>query len=60
MLNMDMKVTGKKLVITVDLSEDHGTSGSGKSTIIASSQGNQQVPGADGVKIGLNVYKPIK
>ena len=64
MLNMNMKVTGtgktKKLVIEVDLSQTHGTSGSGKSTIIASSQGNQQVPDTDGVKIGLNVYKPVK
>lgn len=60
MLNMDMKVTGtgkqKKLTITVNLGETHGTSASGKSTIIASSQGNQVVPDTDGVKIGLNVY----
>jgi len=31
MLNMDMKVNGNKLVITVDLKKEHGTSASGKS-----------------------------
>lgn len=56
MLNMDMKVNGNKLVITVDLSKEHGLSGSGKNTIIASTQGNQTVPGTD-AKIGLNIYK---
>jgi hypothetical protein len=59
MINCDMKVTGKKLVITVDLGKTHGTSKSGNSTIIASTQGNQSVPGTDDVKIGLNIYKPV-
>jgi len=30
---------------------------SGKTIIIASSEGNQSVPGKEAVKIGLNVYK---
>lgn len=59
MINCDMKVTGKKLVITVDLGKDSGLSASGKSRIIASTQGNQSVPGADDIKIGLNIYKPV-
>lgn len=58
MFNMDMKVTGNKLTITVDLSKSSGTSASGKNTIIASSKGNQQIPGTD-AKIGLNIYKPV-
>lgn len=58
MENIVMKVTGKKLVIEIDLSKELGNSKSGKSITIASTQGNQQVPGADeGIKIGLNVYK---
>jgi hypothetical protein len=56
MLNAKMQVVGNILTIVVDLSEDNGPSKSMKSTIIASSQGNQSIPGSD-AKIGLNVYK---
>lgn len=59
MQNVDMKVTGNKLVITVDLSKKHGLSKTGRSEIIASTQGNQTVPGKDGVMIGLNIYKKV-
>lgn len=59
MKNVHVKVEGKQLIITVDLSKDFGPSSSGKNIIIASTEGNQSVPGAEdqGVKIGLNVYK---
>lgn len=60
MKNIEMKKTGNKLVITVDLSKEFGLSSSGKSIIIASSEGNQNVDGTDGVKIGLNIYKSAK
>jgi len=56
MKNIEMKVEGDKLVITVDLSKRFGKSSSGKSIIIASSEGNQSVPGKEEIKIGLNVY----
>lgn len=61
MTNVKTEVKGDQLVITVNLSEDHGPSASGKTTIIASTNGNQSVQykGED-VKIGLNVYKPKK
>lgn len=49
----------KRLVITVDLSVEGVPSSSGKSTIIASTQGNATVPGTD-LKLGLNLYRPIK
>lgn len=57
MKNIEMKTEGEKLIITVDLSKRFGLSSSGKSVIIASSEGNQPVPGTDGIKIGLNVYE---
>jgi len=57
MKNVKMTVEGKTLTITVDLTQTHGPSKSGKTTIIASSEGNVDVPGAPGVKLGLNVYK---
>lgn len=57
MKNVEMKVNGSKLIITVDLTKEFGRSASGKSIIIASTEGNVDVPGVDGTKIGLNVYK---
>jgi hypothetical protein len=56
MKNMEIKVEGDELVITVDLSKRFGKSSSGKSIIIASSEGNQALPGAEEIKIGLNIY----
>ncbi len=59
MKNIEMKLEGSKLIIKVDLAQDFGPSSSGKSIIIASTEGNQSIPGWEdkGVKIGLNVYK---
>jgi hypothetical protein len=61
MTNVKTEVKGDQLVITVNLNEDHGPSASGKTTIIASTNGNQSVQykGQD-FKIGLNVFKPKK
>ena len=57
MKNVDMKVEGNILTIKVDLSKEFGLSGSKKSIVLASSERNQTVPGTDGIKIGLNVYR---
>jgi hypothetical protein len=57
MKNCEMKLTGNILTITVDVSKDFGKSASGKSVIIASTEGNVPVPDTDGIKIGLNIYK---
>jgi hypothetical protein len=56
MKNVDMQVNGNILTITVDLSHTYGKSSSGKSIVIASTEGNQSIPGTD-AKIGLNVYR---
>ena len=56
MKNVEMSVEGAILTIKVNLSQTFGKSSSGKSTIIASTEGNQSVPGRESVKIGLNVY----
>jgi len=56
MKNIEMNVYGDILTIKVDLSKTFGKSSSGKSTIIASTEGNVSVPGKEEVKIGLNVY----
>ncbi|RMH32546.1 MAG: hypothetical protein D6690_13745 [Nitrospirae bacterium] len=56
MKNVEMTVNGNLLTITVDLSKEFGPSSSGKTIIIASTEGNVPVPGRE-EKIGLNVYK---
>jgi hypothetical protein len=54
MKNVEMKMDGKKLVITVDTSKEFGPSKSGKTLIIGSTEGNQTI---GDVTVGLNVYK---
>jgi len=56
MRNVDMKVEGSKLVITVDLSVAGEMSSSGKSLVLGSTEGNVSVPDKPEIKIGLNVY----
>lgn len=58
MKNIKMTTKGSKLTIEVDLSKEQGKSASGKSIVIATSEGNQSLakPYQD-IKIGLNIYK---
>ncbi len=55
MKNVAMETKGSILTITVDLSKSFGPSASGKTIIIASTEGNQPVDG--GAVVGLNVYR---
>ena len=56
MKNVDMTVSGNILTIKVDLTKEFGPSASGKTTIIASTEGNITVPERE-EKVGLNVYR---
>ena len=56
MKNVEMKLEGNILTLKVDLSKEFGPSSSGKTTLIASTEGNVSVPDRD-EKVGLNVYK---
>ena len=56
MKNIEMTVDGETLIIKVDLSKDFGSSKSGKTIIVASTEGNVTVPERN-EKIGLNVYR---
>jgi len=58
MKNIEMKVEGTTLTIKVDLAKEYGQSSSGKSVIIASTEGNVSVPERE-EKIGLNVYRKV-
>ncbi len=57
MKNVEFKLTGNILTITVDLTKEFGLSSSGKSLIIASTEGNISVPEKEEIKIGLNIYR---
>jgi len=59
MKNVEMEIKGNNLIIKVDLSKNFGASRSGKSKVIASSEGNLSVPGKEKIKLGLNVYSAI-
>jgi hypothetical protein len=56
MKNVEMTVSGNILTIKVDLTKEFGPSASGKTTIIASTEGNITVPERE-EKVGLNVYR---
>ena len=55
MENVKVEKKGNSLVLTVDLSTKVGDSKSGKSVVIATTGGNDDV--GDGIMVGLNVYK---
>jgi hypothetical protein len=55
MKNVEVKIEGNELTVKVDLTKSFGKSKSGKTTIIASTEGNVEV--APGIKMGLNIYK---
>jgi hypothetical protein len=56
MKNVEMEISGDILTLKMDLTKDFGPSKSGKTIIVASTEGNKTVPGRD-EKIGLNVYR---
>ncbi|HKC05838.1 MAG TPA: hypothetical protein VK746_20410 [Candidatus Eisenbacteria bacterium] len=56
MKNVEMTVAGNILTIKVDLSKEFGPSASGKTIIIASTEGNITIPERE-EKVGLNVYR---
>ena len=57
MKNVEMKLEGDILTIKVDVTKEFGPSASGKTIIIASTEGNISIPEKENIKIGLNVYR---
>ena len=55
--NCGVNVDGTTLTLTIDLSRKIGPSKSGKTTIIATTSGNKEIPDTNGAIIGLNVYR---
>lgn len=56
MENVKIDKKGDILTITVDLSKNAGPSKSGKSIVIASTQGNIIIDAEKKIYLGLNVY----
>lgn len=59
MQNIKVEQKGEVLTLTIDLSKNFGASKSGKSVIIASTEGNQKVAktkAGEPVVVGLTVY----
>lgn len=54
--NVEIEVRGDILTIRIDISKRLGRSGSGKSTIVATTSGNVSVPGHEEIKLGVNCY----
>lgn len=57
MRNCEMKIENDVLIIKVDLKQKGEVSGSGKSIVIGSTEGNVSCPDDPELKIGLNVYR---
>lgn len=55
MRNVAISVKGTIATITIDLSKTYGPSSTGKSIIVASTQGTKSIPGTE-VKLGINAY----
>jgi hypothetical protein len=59
MKNVTMSVVGNKLTIIAEIDKDFGKSSSGKSIIIASTEGNVSVPEHADLKLGFNLYTRV-
>jgi len=58
MQNIELETIGNTLTIKIDLSKRGKKSGSGKSTMIASTEGNCKVQGD--IRLGINCYELVK
>ena len=58
MQNIEIETIGNTLTIKIDLSKRGKKSASGKSTMIATTEGNKVVQGD--IRIGINCYELVK
>jgi hypothetical protein len=56
--NIKIETKGNQLIITIDASQDLGMSKSGKTRLVASTQGNQKINiGGTDLFLGINAYR---
>ena len=53
--NVEATIAGDLLTLVIDLSKTLGPSKSGKTQLVASTNGNATLP--DGARLGVNVYR---
>ncbi len=58
MHNITIERQGHMLVLTIDTRFHGRPSATGKSDIVASTEGNVEVPGTN-LKLGLNIFRPL-
>lgn len=56
MVNVDVEVKGKNIIIKINKKKTYGRSKSGKTITVASTKGNQRIEGTNLI-LGLNCYK---
>ena len=60
MRNVKATVSGRTLTLVIDLDAAAAPSASGKSAVVASTEGNQSIDGLDpSYKLGLNFYRAV-
>lgn len=59
MKNVAMKVNKNTLTLTIDLAKSFGPSKSGKSNVIATTEGNIELENHQDMRLGINVFKVI-
>lgn len=57
--NVAATVDDDKIIFVVSRKVKGRPSQSGKTVVFASTRGNIEIPGADGLKVGLNIYGPV-
>lgn len=56
--NVEMEISDNKMIITIDLSQEHGLSTSGKTKVVATTSGSRNIETPQGnVLVGVNVNK---
>jgi hypothetical protein len=61
MKNVEYEIKGKIMTIKIDITQSFGPSKSGKSEMIASTEGNKRIKADDqDIWLGLNCYKKIE
>lgn len=56
MKNLNVSVKGSICTVTFDLTKLQGPSKTGKTTVVATTEGNISIPGHEDVKLGVNAY----
>ena len=58
--NIEATIKGDKLMLVINLKATTLRSVSGKSDVLATTNGNVKVEGTDGLKVGLNIFSPVR